>query len=704
MSYPWRVTLALIASWWLLLWPWTHLTTDTPTLVASALAGTVVLVIGAMTARRGGFLMFLMLLGAGVAALCVSVAALAGFTAVTQMPQVALEGVSYLQAGTAPVGVHPGATVIILGAVIALAVAASLLTLPSRQPALGILPLVSLYVAPSVIVVTPMLWSEFCLLAAACVALLWAGSAAPRSPGATKSIAFVATLVIGATSLGITYGLSRVIPPLEPPRSQDPLQMNDPSLDLKRNLVQGTDDVVLTYRTSSGQGEYLKLATLTAFSRTGFGLSDVRVGTGRFPAVPGAPPGKTTTTSVQVGAFRSEWLPVPYAPTDISAPGDWGFALDTLDVMALDRVNRTAATENLTYDVTSLTVDASREAIARASADDAPRREVTTATAGLPANVAALARDITRDQMTAGAKAQALEAYLRSDRFTYSTANDTGVGDGIDTIEDFLFRSHRGYCEQFAGSMTLMARTLGIPARMAVGFVPGTPSDGSWKVTARDMHTWPELWLDGLGWVAFEPTPSRGGSAATQAPSPASATPTVTAQPTAETASPEPEPEGSASEEPDPATSASDAAGAGDVLPWILVGLVVVAGGAALVYLWPSWARSRRRARRLAGTGDPRADTVAAWDEVRDSVTDLKLPWPDGSPRFAAEHLLDRLGGDAAAEASLRTLAAATERALFDRSEDYDLAGAWRDEVETIVVALTAAAHKRHSSTPRRAA
>ena len=49
-------------------------------------------------------------------------------------------------------------------------------------------------------------------------------------------------------------------------------------------------------------------------------------------------------------------------------------------------------------------------------------------------------------------------------------------------------------------------------------------------------------------------------------------------------------------------------------------------------------------------------------------------------------------------------LAAATERALFDRSEDYDLAGAWRDEVETIVVALTAAAHKRHSSTPRRAA
>ena len=95
---------------------------------------------------------------------------------------------------------------------------------------------------------------------------------------------------------------------------------------------------------------------------------------------------------------------------------------------------------------------------------------------------------------------------------------------------------------------------------------------------------------------------------------------------------------------------------------------------------------------------------MAAWDEVRDSVTDLKLPWPDGSPRFAAEHLLDRLGGDAAAEASLRTLAAATERALFDRSENYDLAGAWRDEVETIVVALTAAAHKRHSSTPRRAA
>ncbi len=702
MSYPWRVTLALIASFWLLLWPWNQLTQDAGTLLAASLTATAVLLVGGAAHRLAVPWPQLLALLTGGIGLIATVTALAGPAAVLRLPEFFVAGLGYIQSATAPVPANIGVSVIIVGATVLLAVLASALTLPTRQPALGILPLISLYLVPSVILVTSMLFSEFCLLALACVALLWAGSAAPRGSGATKVAALVTTIAIAAASVGVTYAAAQLFPPLEPQRSQEPLQMNDPSLDLKRNLVEGTDDVVLTYQTPTGEGEYLKLATLSSFSRSGFGLSDVRVGTGRFPAVPGSPLGESLTTSVQVGAFRSEWLPVPYAPTAISAPGDWGFALDTLDVMALDRANRTAATENLSYQVTSLKVNADPEMIARASADEAPRRDLTTGTTGLPDNIAALAQEITRDQTTAGGKAQALEAYLRSDRFTYSTASDVGVGDGVDTIEDFLFRSHRGYCEQFAGAMTLMARTLDIPARMAVGFVPGTRTDNGWEVTARDMHTWPELWLDGLGWVAFEPTPSRGDTTGGQA-STSTAAPSATAQPTQDTTSPEPAPEESPSQEPTPVEPLPGETGVVELLPWIVAGALVLAAGITVVRLWPSWARARRRARRLAGTGDPRRDTVAAWDEVRDSVTDLKLPWPDGSPRFAAERLLGRLGGDSAAETALRDLAAASERALFDRSETYALAGSWRDEVEIIVAALHATAAQRRGAAPRRA-
>src|SRR5699024_766584 len=74
-------------------------------------------------------------------------------------------------------------------------------------------------------------------------------------------------------------------------------------------------------------------------------------------------------------------------------------------------------------------------------------------------------------------------------------------------IEHFL-TTQQGYCVQFATAMVMMARYQGVPARMAVGFLPGEREpDGSYTVIASLAHTWPELWIDGMGWVRFEPTP-----------------------------------------------------------------------------------------------------------------------------------------------------------------------------------------------------
>ena len=77
-------------------------------------------------------------------------------------------------------------------------------------------------------------------------------------------------------------------------------------------------------------------------------------------------------------------------------------------------------------------------------------------------------------------------------------------------LVDFVTTSRRGYCQHFAGAMTVMLRFLGIPSRVAVGFTSGRYRDGAWVVTDHDAHAWVEAWFDGYGWLPFDPTPGRG--------------------------------------------------------------------------------------------------------------------------------------------------------------------------------------------------
>jgi transglutaminase-like putative cysteine protease len=77
-------------------------------------------------------------------------------------------------------------------------------------------------------------------------------------------------------------------------------------------------------------------------------------------------------------------------------------------------------------------------------------------------------------------------------------------------LETFLFKDKYGYCQQFAGAMALLLRMGGIPARVAVGFTPGTysASSGEFTVADTDAHAWVEVWFPTYGWVAFNPTPT----------------------------------------------------------------------------------------------------------------------------------------------------------------------------------------------------
>jgi len=122
-----------------------------------------------------------------------------------------------------------------------------------------------------------------------------------------------------------------------------------------------------------------------------------------------------------------------------------------------------------------------------------------------------LAREVTASAATAFDRARVLQGWMRNE-FDYSL--EIQEGHGNNAIESFLI-NRVGYCEQFAGTYAAMMRSLGHPARVAVGFTPGlTEGDGRYSVLGQNAHAWPEVWFDGLGWVPFEPTPGRGAPGA----------------------------------------------------------------------------------------------------------------------------------------------------------------------------------------------
>jgi transglutaminase-like putative cysteine protease len=115
---------------------------------------------------------------------------------------------------------------------------------------------------------------------------------------------------------------------------------------------------------------------------------------------------------------------------------------------------------------------------------------------------------VTVDAATPYAKAKALESWLRT--FKYNDAIAAPPPD-VDPLEYFLFDIKEGYCDYYASALAMMLRSLGIPARTVSGYASGTfdEASGAYFVTARDAHTWVEVFFPNLGWVEFEPTANR---------------------------------------------------------------------------------------------------------------------------------------------------------------------------------------------------
>ncbi|MEY2453910.1 MAG: hypothetical protein QOD92_3484 [Acidimicrobiaceae bacterium] len=165
---------------------------------------------------------------------------------------------------------------------------------------------------------------------------------------------------------------------------------------------------------------------------------------------------------------------------------------------------------NYQYQVTSADNFPDRDAVRTATVEGADPAYLDLPN-NVPQEVRDLAVGITAQAPTPFDKAIALQDWFYNN-FEYST--NVQRGHSNDAMLDFL-SIKEGYCEQFSGTFAVMARSIGLPARVMVGFTQGQlRADGIYHVAGRHAHAWDEVWFDGYGWVQFDPTPGRGAPGA----------------------------------------------------------------------------------------------------------------------------------------------------------------------------------------------
>ena len=278
----------------------------------------------------------------------------------------------------------------------------------------------------------------------------------------------------------------------------------NPLVDIRARLVDRSATELFVVRAASPA--YWRATGLSDFDGNTWDLPDDGSLEDADGTLGNAAPGSTELIQqIEIRGLGGELLPAAAEPTSVSGDGlQWAPETSTLvhDDPDLKRGDR--------FEVVSAIPDFSPDVLRAATSASPPDPIDLSLPEHFPESVRDLAAEVTAGQPTTYDAMVALQNWFRSE-FDYSL--EVPQGHGTSAIEAFL-RQRIGYCEQFAGTFAAMARSLGVPARVAVGFTPGLGGNGEYTVLGKNAHAWPEVWFDGLGWVAFEPTPGRGAPGA----------------------------------------------------------------------------------------------------------------------------------------------------------------------------------------------
>lgn len=602
------------------------------------------------------------------------------------------EGLLDLTTQAAPALLLDGLVALTATAMGLMAILVELVVVTLRRAAVGGLALLVIYLVPVATLVGSISLVSFIGPALGYLLLLyvegrdgvsrWGRTVTPE--GGRRMPGLITAVQVGLVAAGLAVVLPLVIPTWPegllgqqfgggvgagPGNSLSPLAR------LQGELSLPEERALLSVETDIDDPFYLRSVALDTYGPEGWSLANldsqvVVAGNGLLARLPGPQVLRTFEATVTVLEHDDRFLPLYYAPRSVDIAGDWRFDENSATVFS-----REDTTGGLQYSMRSQQPTPTRTQLSRAvdlDPDNPLQIAFTSLPTGLDPSVAALVDSLVA---AAGAgspyeRALAINNYLTdsANGFFYSLTTEPGTSS--DDLVNFL-TNKRGYCEQYAAAMAVMLRATGVPARVVLGYTPGTFADGTWTVTSDDAHAWVEAYFNGFGWMPLDPTPIGPGRAVELDYAPrADSIAEEEGASTDPTATPGQAPQGPLNEFDeslsDPNTFNRTGVQQGfDWLPLLIGGglLVVV-----VIVLAPGLIRLRTRFGRLRLAGGSRASpgAHAAWDELLDSATDLGInSRQDETPRMMARRLAREAMFDTESAVAVRDIALAEERARY---------------------------------------
>lgn len=578
--------------------------------------------------------------------------------------------------GAAPLDPSAALSMLIVGGTGLLTIIVDHVVLTARMPLLAAIGLIAVSLIPSIAVPGEVDVMAFVLLAASILFLLRTDTRSREDPTdreATRTAGVPATAVgIGAIAVVVTLVAVPLLPqPLA--RAGSGTVGTGPGIDatlqLGDDLRRPREVEVLRVRSDAPTAPYLRATTLSQLEGSVWEPDKVRTVALENETALGVvevdPEIRLTdyTTNVEVTNLSSPWLPVPYPAVVVNGlEGSWAAAPYNRTV-----VTRASSTQGQSYEIVAKVPRPTLEQIRARAAGGPDQRDGTTA---LPAEISPIVAELAAE-VTAGTTNDydalvALQSWFRGTDFRYSLeapVREDFDGSGTDAVATFL-EVREGYCIHFASAFALMARTLGMPSRIVVGYLPGSVTSDAvdrqtvYAVSSGQLHAWPEVHFEGIGWLPFEPTNGLGVPTSFTA----AAAPDGVVDPAAAAPAPSTSASPGAGLTPDDADAEqmdSDAdaiAATANPLPSVTVVL-----GILFALAIPGLIRELRRRQSLASARS--GDAAAAWLAVQDAAIDLGIDVPASeTPRAFGVRLVQQHGAPAA-EMSL--LISAIERASY---------------------------------------
>jgi transglutaminase-like putative cysteine protease len=463
-------------------------------------------------------------------------------------------------------------------------------------------------------------------------------------------------------------------------------------LDLLNTDLRETRPVpVLNYHTPDGTPPYLQVYVLGNLTTNAWTMGHAPATTaltsnGFMPAVPGMnrnTSGPSVREWINLGtnlqnAANVNYLPLPYAARQvkISSGSNWRIDGNTLSVLS-----SSAKLAGLHYQVLAKDVNPLPQYLRTLPSMSPGSSPYLNVPAPYRTNkIMKLVKRITKHRDTPYGKAVAIQAWFTAPgHFTYSLK--VSQTQSPRALIDFLTKTKTGYCQQFAFAMAVLARLVNIPSRVVVGYTQGSfTGNDNWQVKTTDAHAWPELFFPGVGWLRFEPTPP---DSAGQQPGQATAIPPPYSTPLAD----QPNINPATGQRVDPRANQSSIQenqgqpglsklkktaptganggkagrhhGTPPVVPVIIALLVVL-------LIAPATTRIAGRRWRWWRAQDDLARAHVAWHELRNDLTDYRIPYRDSeTPRVLTRRVGTSLGLAGAERDALERIALAEERASY---------------------------------------